>query len=85
MIYQMVTLPVTLGDPDGPKWAITLSDKDVLRYTRLAVISTMRRRLSTSKYVDNATRRSQFTVTIGGPVRVWNEIICTLSTLGAIR
>jgi len=47
VIYRMVTLPMILSDPDGPKRAITFSDKDALRHARLAVISTMRRRLST--------------------------------------
>jgi len=43
----MVTLPIFLSDPDRPKWAITLSDKDALLHARLAVISTMRHWLST--------------------------------------
>jgi len=58
VINRTVTLPTTLSDPDGPKRAITLCDKDALRHARLAVISTMRRR--PSKYVDNATRQSPF-------------------------
>ena len=70
-----------LSDSDGPKRAITLSDKDVLRHARLAVISTMRRRLDRrSMLITQPVDLRLQHVTIAAPVRVWNGIICALST-----